>query len=75
MVFCVEEGRAKIREIQTGETIGTGDVQVLKGLNVGDEVVIYGHDSLNENDVVNADWRKWTRRGEGSVARASVTGF
>jgi len=75
MVFCVEEGRAKIREIQTGETIGTGEIQVLKGLNVGDEVVIYGHDSLNENDIVNADWRKWTRRGEGRVARASVTGF
>ncbi len=71
MVFCVEEGRAKIREIQTGEAVGTGDIQVLKGLNVGDEVIIYGHDSLNENDVVNADWRKWTRRGEGrSLARA-----
>ena len=75
MVFCVEEGRAKIREIQTGETIGSSEIQVLKGLNIGDEVVIYGHDSLNENDLVNADWRKWTRRGEGRMARASVTGF
>ncbi|QDT74105.1 efflux RND transporter periplasmic adaptor subunit [Lacipirellula limnantheis] len=75
MVFCVEGDRAKIREIQTGETVGTGEVEVLKGLNIGDEVVIYGHDSLNENDLVNGDWRKWTRRGEGRVARASVTGF
>jgi RND family efflux transporter MFP subunit len=75
MVFCVEGDRAKIREIQTGETVGDGEVEVLKGLNTGDEVVIYGHDSLNENDLVNADWRKWTRRGEGSVARASMTGF
>ena len=28
MVFCVEEGRSKIREIQTGEIVGTGEVQI-----------------------------------------------
>lgn len=75
MVFVLEGDKAKIREVRTGETIGTGEVEILEGLDIGDEVVIYGHDSLQEEDVVNADWRGWTRRGEGNVAQASMSGF
>jgi membrane fusion protein, multidrug efflux system len=75
MVFCVENERAKMREIRTGDAIGSGEIEVLDGLKIGEEVVIYGHDSLQENDDVAVDWRKWTRRQEGSMAKASVTGF
>jgi Cu(I)/Ag(I) efflux system membrane fusion protein len=62
MVVCVEESRAKIREVHTGPLTGSGEVQILDGLNSGDEVIVYGQDAVHENDLVNADWRNWTRR-------------
>lgn len=62
MVVCVEDNRAHIRPVHTGSLTDSGDVEILDGLKTGDQVVIYGQDSLEENDLVNADWRQWTRR-------------
>jgi membrane fusion protein (multidrug efflux system) len=62
MVFCVEEGRAQIREIRTGPVTGSGHVEVIEGLVAGDEVIIHGVDSVEENDAVNVDWRQWAHR-------------
>lgn len=62
MVFCVENNRAHIRPVQAGAVTDSGDIEILDGLRTGDQVVVYGQDSLEENDVVNADWRQWTRR-------------
>ena len=62
MVVCVENNRARIRPVLTGALTDSGDVEVLDGLRTGDQVVIYGQDSLEENDAVNADWKGWTRR-------------
>ena len=62
MVVCVENNKARIREVRTGSLTDAGEIEILDGLKIGDEVVVYGHDSLEENDDVNADWRSWTRR-------------
>jgi membrane fusion protein, multidrug efflux system len=70
MVVTVEDNRAKIREVHTGNATKDGQVEILSGLDIGDEVVIFGHDSLNEGDSVNVDWQKWTRREFASVASA-----
>lgn len=62
MVVCVQDGRARIREVQTGGVTEAGEIEILSGLDVGEEVLIYGHDSIEENDLVDVDWRQWTRR-------------
>jgi RND family efflux transporter MFP subunit len=62
MVVCIEDHRAKIREVRTGNLTDNGEIEILEGLNNGDEVVVFGQDSIRENDLVNVDWRQWTRR-------------
>jgi membrane fusion protein, multidrug efflux system len=62
MVVCVENGKARIREVHTGSITDDGDIEVLDGLKIGEEVVVHGQDSLEEDDEVNVDWRSWTRR-------------
>lgn len=62
MVFVVEQGRARIREITTGPLADIGMKQVVQGLEPGEEVVVYGQQYLSDGDRVNPDWRRWTRR-------------
>jgi membrane fusion protein (multidrug efflux system) len=62
MVVCVEGDRAHIRPVHTGGLTESGDIEILDGLRIGEQVVIYGQDAIEENDLVNADWREWTRR-------------
>jgi membrane fusion protein (multidrug efflux system) len=62
MVFCVEENRARIREVTTGPVVAAGEVEILAGLNPGEEVIIYGQDSVREHDLVNVNWQQWARR-------------
>lgn len=75
MAFRIENGRARLREIHVGRVVEPGIVEVLDGLAPGDEVVVYssnfyrhyGDVSRNEgflqdNDLVDADWRRWARR-------------
>jgi RND family efflux transporter MFP subunit len=68
MVICVEESRAKIREVRTGAVVREGMIQVLEGLKPGEEIVVYGQKDLHENDIVNVDWQKWTHRTDLEVA-------
>lgn len=63
MVFVVENGRARIREVRTGPVVSNGFVEVLEGLHAGEEIVIFGHQYLKDNEPVNSDWKKWTLRG------------
>jgi len=75
VVFCVDKGRARVREVQLGSWSQNGFHEVRQGLTPGEEVVIhqsnfyknYGkltkRDSyLMDNDLVNTDWRRWARR-------------
>jgi RND family efflux transporter MFP subunit len=74
VVFCVEQGRAKAREVQAGATVKTSMVEVCSGLTPGDEIIIYtnffgdtgtlvpGGGYVKDNDLVDTDWRKWARR-------------
>jgi membrane fusion protein, multidrug efflux system len=62
MVFCVEDNRAQIREVLTGPITEAGDIQILSGLNAGEEVIIFGQDAVQDNDLVNVDWQQWTGR-------------
>lgn len=74
MAYRVENGRARLREVRTGNTIDVGVVEVLSGLDPGDEVVIFhnfyrsaGNSAdalayLQDNDAVDVDWRKWAGR-------------
>jgi hypothetical protein len=68
MVVCVENGRARARQVRTGAVIREGEIEVLDGLNVGDQVVVYGQKDVQEDDLVNVDWHKWTHRSELDVA-------
>ncbi len=63
MVFVVQDGRARIREVKTGEIIQTGYVEVLDGLAPGEEIVVFGHQYLNDGERVNPNWKKWMLRG------------
>ncbi|HEX2473369.1 MAG TPA: efflux RND transporter periplasmic adaptor subunit [Lacipirellulaceae bacterium] len=62
MVFCVEENRARIREVLTGPMKEAGSIEILAGLHAGDEVIVYGQDAVQEDDLVNANWHQWARR-------------
>jgi RND family efflux transporter MFP subunit len=75
MVFRVEEGRARLRDVQTGPVIDGGRLTVTGGLACGDEVVVYFTNFyrhwgdvasldayLQDKDLVDVDWRKWARR-------------
>jgi hypothetical protein len=62
MVVCIEDSRAKIREVHTGNVNEAGEIEILSGLDDGDEVVVFGQDAIQDNDVVNVDWRQWTGR-------------
>jgi membrane fusion protein, multidrug efflux system len=62
MVVCIKDNHAIIREVRTGNLSKAGEIEILDGLQNGDEVVIYGQDSIQDNDIVNVDWRQWTRR-------------
>jgi multidrug efflux pump subunit AcrA (membrane-fusion protein) len=74
MVFRVRDGRAHICPVRTGPTIENDVVEITNGLSPGDEVVVfqnfYRHSDelvktdcyLNDNDLVDVDWKKWTGR-------------
>jgi len=64
MVICVENNRARMREVHTGAVIREGEIEVIDGVQPGEEIVVYGQKDLQENDVVNVDWHKWTHRQE-----------
>lgn len=62
IVFCVDEGRSRIQEVKLGDALEIGSVEVLSGLEKGDELVVYGSEFLQDGDAVNVDWRQWARR-------------
>jgi multidrug efflux pump subunit AcrA (membrane-fusion protein) len=74
VVFCVKDGRARLREVHTGRTVANGIVEVTGGLSPGEEVVVfqnfYRHmddlqgtgSLLKDNDLVDVDWRRWAGR-------------
>jgi RND family efflux transporter MFP subunit len=62
MVFRVEDGKARIREVQTGFAADDGKVELRGGVAPGDEIVIFDPMYLNDNVPVDTNWRKWARR-------------
>lgn len=62
MTFKVEQDRARIREIRVGQLAKNGMVEVLSGLQPGDEVVLFGNLTLQDNDRIDTNWRKWANR-------------
>ena len=62
MVFCVEDSRARIREVHPGPISEAGHMAILSGLRPGDEVIIFGQDAVHENDLVNVNWHQWAQR-------------
>jgi multidrug efflux pump subunit AcrA (membrane-fusion protein) len=74
VVFRIENGRARSREVRVGSLLELGMIEVLDGLQKGDEVVVYHNfygqvgildraDAyLQDNDRVDTNWRKWARR-------------
>ena len=51
-VYVVENGTARLREITTGSEIGT-NIQVLAGLQAGENVVVTGHNNLKDRFAVS----------------------
>jgi RND family efflux transporter MFP subunit len=75
VVFCVEDGRARMREVKVKRQLDMGLLEVEAGLSHGDQVVVYFANiyrhwgevnnrdcALQDNDPVDVDWQKWTRR-------------
>jgi RND family efflux transporter MFP subunit len=69
MVICVENNRAKMREVHTGAVIHEGEIEILDGVQPGEVVLVYGQKDVVENDLVNVDWLKWTHRTDVNVAK------
>lgn len=63
MVVRVVDDRASLREVRTGSVTRAGYIEVLEGLESGDEVLVYGQGDVDTDDLLNIDWRNWTRRG------------
>ncbi len=61
-MFVVEDGRAHIRLLKTGSIVNENLLEVREGLEVGDEVVVFGHQNLQDNDAVDTAWHRWARR-------------
>jgi len=53
VVFVIEDGRAKMRNVRLGEGIG-GRFEVLSGLNPGDLTVVRGNERLRPDQKVAA---------------------
>lgn len=70
MVVRVEDNRAKIQEVRTGPVVQAGYIEVLDGVNEGDEIVVFGQDSVQQDDVVNADWQEWSHREDLAQAKS-----
>lgn len=68
MVVRVEDNRAKLQEVRTGGVVQAGYVEVLDGLNSGDEIVVYGQDTVKDNDIVNSNWQEWSGRSDLAAA-------
>ena len=62
MVFCVENGKAKIRKVTVGNLVDIGVVEILAGLEPGEEVIIYNKKALEDDDPVDTNWRAWSGR-------------
>jgi multidrug efflux pump subunit AcrA (membrane-fusion protein) len=74
VVFCVVQGRARLRPVRVGQTLANGLLEVRGGLAAGDRVVIFqnfyshadnlaaGKGYLRDNDPVDENWRRWARR-------------
>jgi RND family efflux transporter MFP subunit len=72
-IFVVEDGKAKLRNIQVGSEIGT-NIIVLQGLREGEMVIVSGQEGLkdnaaviNQNDAfnqnsVNSSANKWKQK-------------
>ena len=62
MTFMVDEDRARVREIRPGQLMKNGNLEILSGLKTGDEVVLFGNLTLQDNDRIDTNWRKWANR-------------
>ena len=67
MVVRVVEDRAQLHEVRTGSVTRAGYVEVIDGLESGDEVLVYGQGDVEDEEILNVDWRAWTRREAESV--------
>lgn len=51
-VFVAENGIAKLRHVRIGEVVDVGFVEVLGGVDAGEEVVIHGLKDLQDGDTI-----------------------
>jgi len=54
VAFVVEEGKARVREVQIGLRTGGGGVEILSGLKPGEQVIVQGSDRLDDGVAVLA---------------------
>ena len=73
MVVGVDDGHARIRPIEIGAMVREGYVEVLSGLTVGEEIVIFGQDQLEDGDPVNPNWREWAHRTPPELAASGTS--
>ncbi len=46
MAFVVEDGRAHVRKVKTGQILETGVLEIAEGLREGEEIIVYGQQFL-----------------------------
>ena len=54
VAFVVEDGKARVREVQIGLRTGGGGVEILSGLKPGEQVIVQGSDRLADGVPVRA---------------------
>ena len=57
-----DQSIAHAQEVRIGPLMKDGKVEILEGLNDGDEIVLFGNFTLKDLDRVDPNWEGWTHR-------------
>jgi multidrug efflux system membrane fusion protein len=54
VAFVIQDGKAVVRQVEIGPRTGGGEVEILSGLNAGENIVFEGSDRISNGTSVNA---------------------
>jgi len=73
VVFVLEDGKAKQRKVRTGLDVD-GQIQIVEGVNAGEQVIVRGHERLEDGVAVKVAKSKPAARPSASAAGSAQPG-
>ena len=70
VVYVVKDDKAQLKQVKIGLRTGTGIVEILSGLGVGETVVVEGNDRLADGVAVQAAGAGGAGKPSGAPAAA-----